>query len=306
MKLDDLVKNLSDYSVVLAPDMNSPEWWAGAPSACLSDDGGIYLAARMREGDSPRGMRGYELRILKSSDGQHFDAIHQIHREDAGLSGFERPALVKDPVSGMYRLYGCTATETGWAILKFRDEKDPADFDAKSAKIVLSATSINEPFIHIGGYKDPVLYHDGEEWHMYVIAYDALERIRHFSSQYGSSWRASSENPVMENNGWHNCYTRPAAILPVPAGYLFIYEGSNVNWRDPAYNIATGLAFSPDLNSVIDLTPHQPLLKSTTPGDYHTWRYSQWVYYKNKVFVYFEAARPNNSNELRVAVIDMP
>ena len=87
-------------------------------------------------------------------------------------------------------------------------------------------------------------------------------------------------------------------------GYLFVYEGSNLLWRDPVYNIATGLAYSPDLETFIDLTPDEPLLTSTTPGDYHTWRYSHWMRVGDQVFVYFEAARPNNTNEIRLAVFD--
>jgi hypothetical protein len=45
---------------------------------------------------------------------------------------------------------------------------------------------------------------------------------------------------------------------------------------------------------------------STTPGDYHTWRYSHWMRVGNEVFVYFEAARPNNTNEIRLGVFDAP
>jgi hypothetical protein len=108
---------------------------------------------------------------------------------------------------------------------------------------------------------------------------------------------------VLENTGWHSFFTRPASVLPLPAGYLFVYEGSNLAWRDPVYNIASGLAYSPDLQTFIDLTPHEPLLTSTTPGAYHTWRYSEWVLWEGRVYVYFEAARPNNTNELRVAVL---
>jgi hypothetical protein len=42
-------------------------------------------------------------------------------------------------------------------------------------------------------------------------------------------------------------------------------------------------------------------LKSTTPGDYHTWRYSHWMNIGTEVWVWFEATRPNTTNETRVA-----
>ena len=52
-----------------------------------------------------------------------------------------------------------------------------------------------------------------------------------------------------------------------------------------------------------DLTPDEPLLKSTTPGDYHTWRYSHWLTVGEQVYVYFEAARANNTNEIRLMIL---
>jgi hypothetical protein len=304
MRLQDVAAAISDYEVVLEPDENTPEWWAGGPSVTVSDDGIFYLAGRMREGKSPRGSRGYEIRILKSMDGLNFAPIHSIRREDAGVPVFERPALRRDPNTGKYKLYGCAGLEKGWAILKFRDVDEPADFDPRTARPILVAEYPNDGFVHVTGYKDPVLLWDDRRWHMFVIASDRVERIRHFTSDDGETWQSVKATPVMENSGWHNFYTRPASVVPLPVGYLFVYEGSNVNWRDPAYNIATGLAYSPDLDTFIDLTPREPLLKSTTPGDYHTWRYSDWIRFGDKLYVYFEAARPNNTNEIRVAVLD--
>ncbi len=300
---DDVVEALSRYEVVLEPDEDTPEWWAGAPSVVLTDDGTFYLAARMREGNSPRGRRGYEVRILKSADGRRFEPVNHIRREDAGVSGFERPALVTDPKTGRFRLYGCSGFERGWAILKFDDADDPAEFDARSARPIISEDHPDDGFARVTGYKDPVVFWKRDRWHMFVIGTDRVERIHHFTSDDGESWSRVSR-PVMENDGWHNFYTRPASVLPLAVGYLFVYEGSSVEWRDPVYNIATGLAYSPDLETFIDLTPDEPLLKSTTPGDYHTWRYSHWMRVKDEVFVYFEAARPNNTNEVRLGRFD--
>jgi hypothetical protein len=109
----------------------------------------------------------------------------------------------------------------------------------------------------------------------------------------------------LANTGWHDFYTRPACVVPMPVGWLFVYEGSNLGWHDPNYNIATGLAYTPDLVSFVDLTPDAPLAVSTTPGACMTWRYSDWVLDGDRLRVYFEAARPNDTNELRVAVLPL-
>lgn len=303
MKLGDIAEQLERYDVVLEPDEDTPEWWAGAPSVVRGGDGTFYLAARMREGQSPRGKRGYEVRLLESADGRAFKTIHRITREDAGVAGFERPALAVDSESGKFRLYGCAGLEGGWAILKWDDADHPAAFDAATAQPVLREQHAKDGFARVDGYKDPFVFQDGGLWRMFVIGHDRVERIHHFTSRDGAAWDRAAF-PVLENTGWHNFYTRPACVMPMRFGYLFVYEGSQIGWRDPVYNIATGLAYSPGLETFIDLTPHEPLLKSTTPGEYHTWRYSHWLPVDDKIFVYFEAARPNRTNEIRLAILD--
>ena len=301
---DAIVQAMSQYQVILEPDENTPQWWAGAPSVVRGDHGEFYLAARMREGNSPRGLRGYEVRILRSRDGRSFECINRITRQAAGVPVFERPCLVRHPHTGQYRLYGCSGLPDGWAILLFDDVDDPRDFQASSARPVLKATNPGDGFARVGGYKDPVIFWGGGQWQMLVIGHDFVERIYHFASANGEHWERAGRKPVLENAGWHNFYTRPASVLPMAVGYLFVYEGSNIGWRDPVYNIATGLAYSPDLDTFVDLTPSEPLLKSTTPGACHTWRYSHWMAAGGDVLVYFEAARPNGTNEIRLGVLN--
>ena len=303
MNLAHVAERFSTYHVVLEPDENTPEWWAGAPSAVRAPDGSFYLAARMREGNSPRGQRGYEIRILKSGDGIHFDTVHRITREAAGVAGFERPALAIDPHTGKFKLYGCTGLDTGWAILKWDDADTPEQFIADTARPVVREEYPDDGSARVTGYKDPVVFWDNGCWRMFVIARDYVERIRQFVSADGAHWSAAPR-PVLENTGWHNFYTRPASVVPMAFGYLFVYEGSAISWRDPVYNIATGLAFTPDLETFYDLTPGAPLLTSTTPGVHATWRYSHWLPAEGKVYVYFEAARPNGTNEIRLVILD--
>ena len=300
-----ILEAVSNYEVILEPDENTPEWWAGAPSVTRGPDGAFYLACRMREGNSPRGKRGYEIRILRSDDGVHFEVINQIKREEAGVPGFERAALLFDQASGRFRLYGCSGLDDlGWSILRWDDADDPAKFEAGTVRTVLHPEQTKDRFARVRCYKDPVIYFDGTLWHMFVIGTDHIERIYHFHSNEGEEWRAASDRPVFDNRNWHDFFTRPASIVPMAAGYLFVYEGSRIGWHDPEYNIATGLAYSPDLRSFADLTPEAPLFKTTTPGDYHTWRYSAWIRVGDKVHVYFEAARPNTTNEVRLGIFD--
>jgi hypothetical protein len=296
---------LTDYTVVLRPDKDAEDWWAGAPSVTYHPDDGFYLATRMRSPEMPKGQRGYEIRILHSEDGRNFTRVHAITREDAKCSGFERPALLRDPATGKYRLYACT--ELGpreWVITRFDDVEKPTDFDGSTMRTVLKEEYPDDDTIHVTGHKDAVIHREGDTWHLYTIGIDLVERVHHFTSPDGDTWTAADHNPVMENIGWHIFYTRPSCVVPLDVGYLLVYAGSHVTWHDPNYNIGSGLAYTLDLNTFVDLTPDEPLFISPTPGVHQTWRYSEWVPVGDQLYVYAEVACPNGSNEIRLSVLD--
>jgi len=299
-------QKFQDYEVILKPDKDEAEWWAGAPSVVRDREGVFWLACRMRTADAPRGLRGYEIRILRSEDGMHFRKVHCIKRGDVPIPGFERPALLIDPQTGRFKLYGCGPWKNGpWSIIKFDDADDPTKFKASSAKVVIAPLpKTYERDVIVHEYKDPfILYAEGA-YHCYVIGViRRTERLFHFRSRDGERWEpaGSPYQPIMDLEGWHDFYVRPASVLPLGVGYLFIYEGSKNDWYDPVYNIATGVAFTFDLHHVIDLTPDSPLVVSTTPSErFCTWRYSHWMHVDNEIWVYAEVAKPNDSNEIRL------
>ena len=296
--------SVSAYKTVLEPDRNEPEWWAGAPSVTKDKTGKIWLAARMREGYSPRGFRGYEIRILSSEDGFKFSTVKKIAREECGMKGFERPSIILDPKTGKFKLYLCGPhpTKGKWHIMKLDDVDDPRDFDPKTIRSVVDPDALGANFY---GVKDPFVIFIENEYHMFLIGGIGVERAFHLKSSDGENWTLAQPNPILENTGWHNYYTRPACILPLPIGYLMVYEGSNVSWYDPAYNIVSGLAYSLDLYKWFDLSPDSPLFVSQTPGKYKTLRYSDFLVLKDRILFYYEAARENDTNEIRVSEIPL-
>lgn len=294
------------YDVILEPDQDEAEWWAGAPSVVRGKDGTFWLACRMRTADAPRGLRGYEIRILRSGDGMHFEKVHSIHREDVPIPGFERPALLIDPKTGRFKLYGCGPWQRGpWSIIKWADVDDPAKFEPRSAKVVIAPLPKSyDRDVIVNGYKDPFIMHAEGAYHCYVIGtMRRTERIYHFRSSDGERWEpvGSPYQSIMDLTGWHDFYVRPASVVPLGVGYLFVYEGSNCDWYDPVYNIATGLGYTFDLHRVTDLTPEGPVVISTTPsGRFHTWRYSHWMWVGDELWAYAEVAKPNESNQIRL------
>ncbi|MBI1320352.1 MAG: hypothetical protein GC168_15600 [Candidatus Hydrogenedens sp.] len=291
---------------VLRPDESKPEWWAGAPSVVRDEDGSFWMACRMRSADLPRGLRGYEIRILKSADGEHFEAVHHIKNTDVPIPGFERPALLRDPDTGRFKLYACGPWHEGpWSILKFDDADSPDQFVASTARpVIVPRAKDFERDLPPVEYKDPVVIHAEGAYHAYVIGYVRQnERIFHFSSPDGETWApvGNPYEPIMPLSGWHDFFVRPASVLPIGAGYLFFYEGSKTTWHDPVYNLATGLAFTFDLHTLIDLTPDAPLAVSSTPNEhFSTFRYASCIEVGDELWVYAEVACPDETHEVRL------
>ena len=295
-----------NYVVVLKPDKDEAEWWAGAPSVTRGADGIFWMACRMRMAEAPRGRRGYEIRILKSSDGEHFDVAGRITRESVPIPGFERPALLNDPKTGKYKLYACGPWNDGpWCIIKFEDAVSPVSFNPVTARPVIVPRSKNdERDLPPVEYKDPFILFAEDAFHCYVIGYVRQnERIFHFQSPDGESWEpvGNPYEPIMSLSGWHDFFVRPSSVVPVGAGYLFVYEGSKTTWRDPVYNVATGMAYTFDLHHLIDLTPDSPIAISSTPSKtFATFRYSHWLRVGGEVWVYAEVTCPNDTKEIRL------
>lgn len=310
----DLVDALSNFKTVVEPEKNEASWWAGAPSVAYDNNTReFWLAVRMRTAEGARGSRGYEIRILKSKDGENFSLIKKIHRTEMDVAVFERPSLVIKP-DGQFCLYGCSAFMGQWAIWKLKDVDDPTVLDPASMEIIHHPPISEGPAAALHGYKDPFIIRIKDLWHMTVIgeAHKMAARPYHFISKDGIEWQPWPADVLngkpatfFEATGWHNWATRPACLIPLKIGAILVYEGSHLNWNDAVYNLATGLAYSPDLTHWHDLTPDAPLLKSSTPGSFHTWRYSHWIPVDDKMYVFWEGARPNDSFATRMASFEL-
>lgn len=309
-KLKHISSKFDHYETVLKPDKDQAEYWAGAPSVVRDENGIFWMAARMRSPEHPRGLRGFEIRILKSSDGINFKKVNEIRRESVPIPGFERPALLIDPITKKFKLYACGPWQKGpWSIIKFEDADDPTQFQANTAKPVIQAPPKQYARdVSVLEYKDPFILFAEGNYHCYVTGYIRRnERLFHYISADGENWKPVGDvnQPILDLSEWHNFFIRPASVVPLGIGYLFIYEGSSTTWYDPVYNVVTGIGFTFDLHNITDLTPDSPLVMSTTPGDFYTWRYSHWMMVDKELFIYAEIANPNNSHEIRLYRIPM-
>jgi hypothetical protein len=218
--------------------------------------------------------------------------------------------LLIDPETQEFKLYVCGPWQSGpWAILKFDDCADLASIDPSTARPVIQARERSYTRdVSVKEYKDPFIIYTRGSYHCFVTGYIRRnERIFHFQSRDGETWTPVGDvnQPVMDLTAWHNFFIRPACILPLGVGYLFIYEGSSTSWYDPVYNVATGFGFTTDLQNIYDLTMDSPVAVSSTPGDFFTFRYSHWLWVHGQIWVYAEVSRPNNSHEIRLFRLEM-
>ena len=136
-------------------------YWAGGPSAVLAD-GEIFLAYRLRR---PLGHgRGYAVAVARSTDGEHFDPVTMIYKEEMATDSLERPYLVRTP-DGSWRLYlSCATPGTKHWRVEVVEAAHPAEFDSRRSYVVLPGDSKK-------GVKDPVIVRRGHEWDMWVTCH---------------------------------------------------------------------------------------------------------------------------------------
>ncbi len=97
-----------DHAVVAVPSPGPGKGhWAGSPTSVLDDEGTIWLAYRLRR---PEGTgRGYANVVARSEDGERFETVTVLEREEFDCDSLERPSLLRLPDGG-WRIYVSCAT----------------------------------------------------------------------------------------------------------------------------------------------------------------------------------------------------
>ena len=115
-------------------------------------------------------------------DGEHFETVVFLEREDFTCDSLERPALVA-LTDGGWRLYvSCATPGTKHWRVDVLDADDPAGFVAASARTVLPGDDLT-------GVKDPVVKLVDGRWHLWLCCHplDLPEDTDRMSTRYGTS-----------------------------------------------------------------------------------------------------------------------
>lgn len=244
---------LPELSVVaIEPPGTQPGAWAGAPSAVLAGDE-IVLAYRVRL--PVESGRGISVAIARSADGENFETIQIIRKDELDAESLERPALVVTP-DGSWRLYLSCAT---WGTKHWRVElleaAAPDAFDTGQRQVILPGDAAR-------AVKDPVIVYRSGTWHLWASVHPLTDPANtdRMVTEYATSadgvdwtWHGPALKP--RPGEWDSRGVRVSAAGFVPGGVVAYYDGRASAAEN--FEERTGLAIgsSPDVLTAVGSAP---------------------------------------------------
>jgi hypothetical protein len=186
-------------------------------------DGEVYLAYRLRR---PIGQgRGYSVAVARSADGQHFETLLTIGREEVGAESLERPALVRTP-EGAWRLYlSCATYGTKHWRVEMIEASHPARFDPRQRVVTLPGDAKT-------GVKDPVIVHRDGMWQLWASCHplrdpdEADQMVTDYAtSTDGFEWTWHGTALGSRPGEWDARGTRISAVHFMDGTIVAYYDG---------------------------------------------------------------------------------
>jgi hypothetical protein len=206
----------------VSPSGGGPGSWAGGPSAVL-DGGDIVLAYRLRR---PVGAgRGYAVVIARSADGESFETIQTITKDEMDAESLERPALAVT-ADGTWRLYlSCATRGTKHWRVEVLEAPAPDAFEPARRSVMLPGDATR-------AVKDPVIKRENGSWHMWACVHplsdpDATDRMwtEYASSADGLQWTWHGPALLPRPGCWDARGVRVSDVRFVPDGVVAYYDG---------------------------------------------------------------------------------
>jgi hypothetical protein len=280
-------------AVVVAPPGDGPGYWAGGPSA-VEWDGTIYLAYRMRR---PLGMgRGYAVQVARSQDGENFETVLTITKEEAGAESLERPALTRTE-DGVWRLYlSCGTFGTKHWRVELLEAANPAEFDVRQRRVTLPGDTKT-------AVKDPVIVYRDGLWHMWVCCHpleipDETDRMvtDYATSLDGWEWTWHGTALTGRPGEWDARGVRISAVEITADQIVAYYDGRAT--AEENYEERTGVAAGPEPTALTAVSERAPLVQS--PHGTGGLRYLNVVPLADgRRRLYYEMVREDQAHELR-------
>jgi hypothetical protein len=301
----------ADSLVVRTPEHAEPGFWVGCPSVLVDGDV-TWLTYRERR---PRGVasdRGWRCAIARSADGERFEDVWEVRKDELETASMERFDLVRrgagyelflsfvDPVDGRWRIDAVEATApdrfdvaTRRAVLTAAGTgtegvKDPVVVEIGETDVLLASMAAPRPSLDGAAHATGDIYNTGATTHPTGRAVHAED----------GGWRWAGETlAVGPAASWDGYQARLSAVVPVASGWLGLYDGSA--GADENYEERLGVATSRDGRTWQRETTAGPWV--TGPGPTGSIRYVDVVIRHGTWWLYFEMTRPDGAHELRLA-----
>jgi hypothetical protein len=303
--------------VVKEPERAEAGYWVGCPGVLYEPDKRRFLMTyreRRPRGADPE--HGWRCALARSEDGVHFTDVWEVHKDELGTSSMERFSVVPAPGGG-YDLYisYVDPADNRWRVDVLRADT-PDGFAIATARPVLTAASTGTE-----GVKDPYVLRAGPVTYLFA-SYAAARpfspgerRLAHGSADIynvgltthptglatgldgaGFTWHGGV---LGVGDGWDRYQARLNCVLPTPAGFFGLYDGSASAGEN--YEERCGVAVCADLRDWRSLTPDRPWI--TTPNATGSVRYVDVVPVGDQWWIYYETTRPDGAHELRLSKV---
>jgi hypothetical protein len=287
---DLLLPRPGEGGVAVAPPGEGPGYWAGGPSA-VAADGEIFLSYRLRR---PLGHgRGYAVAVARSTDGEHFEPVTMIGKEEMDTDSLERPFMVRTP-AGTWRLYlSCATPGTKHWRVEMLEARHPGEFDARRSRMVL-------PGDERTAVKDPVIVRDGDLWHLWATVHpltdpDGTDRMAtdYACSADGLAWTWQGTALAPRQGEWDSRGARVTAVRLAAGSVMAYYDGRATAAEN--FEERTGLAAG---DGPARLAAHGPIAQSPYRDGGLRYLCILDLGHAHERY-YYEMTRPDGAHELR-------
>jgi len=232
--------------------------------------------------------------VARSVDGERFDTLLIIAKEDMATESLERPALVRTP-EGRWRLYlSCATTGTKHWRVEMTEAAHPAEFDPLYRETVLPGDAKT-------GVKDPVILYHGGLWHLWASCHPLADPLQ--ADQMTTEYATSADGLAWTWHGtalsgtpgqWDSRGTRVTAVCFDRDTVRAYYDGRASAAEN--YEERTGVATGTDAAA---LTPVSSGPLASSPYHGGGLRYLDIVPLPGgRHRLYYEMTRPDGSHAL--------
>ncbi len=296
----------NEGQTVLPPEEGGYGNWVGGHSIVFDpDEKRFYLFYRRRR---PLGMgRGSHCFIAESTDGVTFNNIWEANKEQFDAESIEVGSLIKDPVTGMWRLYVSYEPIDGPWRVDLIEARHPKELDPVHHRTVMQPEDyglefVKDPRVYIvaGLYVVFVAVSSTKRWNedesgvRHLVGRDATGLMTSPDGIYFRSFKYVFESGQGLPGEWGHFRARINSVVYLPPLYVGFFDAGSSTYDN--YEEWAGVAYSHDLERWNRVSTDGPWVVSP----HGSIRYIEALMVGDELWYYYEYTRPDGSHELRM------